>query len=94
LLLKAVPRRADVQKVVTAIVGTVECPFVLFVVMIDHSIFCGVLLDDPGKAVECRVIGIQIPVWAKSKQAFSIEKQRRNTPRQILESQIGVDVGR
>jgi len=63
--------------------------------MVDKSILCGVPSDDPGKAVERRVIGVQIPVGPKSKQSFTVvEMQARGAARQILEGKIRVDVGR
>src|SRR5260370_10050163 len=71
LLLKTIPCWTDVQKGVNAVVNAEKRPFTFFIVMVDESILCGVLPDDPGKAVERRVIRVQRPQVPRSKQAFA-----------------------
>jgi len=94
-LLKAIPRWTDVQKVVIAVINAEKRPFTFFIVMVDESILCGVLPDDPGKAVERRVIRVQVPVGPKSKQAFTVgENSGWGAARQIFKGKIRVDVGR
>ena len=72
LLLKAVPCWTDVQKVVNAVVDTEKRPFTFFIVMVDKSILCCVPPDNPSKAVERRVIRVQIPEGAEPSEAFTM----------------------
>ena len=95
LLLEAIPCWTDVQKVVNAVVDVEKRPFAFFIVMVDKSILCCVPPDDPSKAVERRVIRVQISVGAEPKEAFTMaEKEGRDATRQVLKGKSRLDVGR
>jgi len=95
LLLKATARWTDVQKAVNAVIDAEKCPFTFFFFLLDKSILCGVLPDNPGHVIEGRVVGVQIAVGSKSKDLFTVvEIQARGTTGQILKRKVGVNVRR